>query len=63
MGISSLEKTISPDNPLRFIDAFVDHVNLFKLGYAIQTLQKEGHPSYNGHLFLKGSAGCCQIHS
>ncbi|MFH6999392.1 transposase [Flavobacterium sp. FlaQc-57] len=53
MRISSLEDTISLDNPVRFIDAFVSFLDLSKLGFSAQTLNKEGRPSYNSPLFIK----------
>lgn len=53
MRISSLEDTISPDNPVRFIDAFVSFLDLSKLGFSVQTLNKEGRPSYNSPVFIK----------
>lgn len=53
MRISSLEDAISPNNQVRFIDAFVTSVDLSKLGFAVQTLKKEGRPSYKSEVFLK----------
>lgn len=53
MRISSLEDAISPDNQVRFIDAFVTFLDLSKLGFSVQTLKKEGRPSYNSQVFLK----------
>lgn len=53
MRISSLEDAIAPDNQVRFIDAFVTLVDLSKLGFAVQTLKKEGRPSYKSEVFLK----------
>jgi hypothetical protein len=46
MRISSLEDAISADNQVRFIDAFVSSVDLSKLGFLVQTLKKEGRPSF-----------------
>ena len=50
---SSLEDTISLDNQVRFIDAFVENINLPKLDFAIKTLKTEGRPSFNSKVFLK----------
>ena len=50
---SSLEDTISPDNQVRFIDAFVEYVDLSKPGFAVKTLKTEGRPSFNSKVFLK----------
>lgn len=53
MRFSSLEDAISKDNQVRFIDAFVGHIDLCKLGFAIKTLKAEGRPSFNSEVFLK----------
>jgi transposase len=53
LRISSLEDSIAPDNQVRFIDAFVSYIDLSKLGFSVQTLKKEGRPSYNTQVFLK----------
>ena len=54
MRISSLEDTISPDNQVRFIDAFVEFVDLSKLGFGIRTLKDEGkRKSTNIWIILK----------
>ncbi|PRZ19123.1 IS1182 family transposase [Flavobacterium granuli] len=53
MRISSLEDSITADNQVRFIDAFVEFVDLSKLGFAVQTIKEEGRPSYNTKVFLK----------
>ena len=53
MRISSLEDAISPDNQVRFVDAFVSFVDLSKLGFEVKSLKKEGRPSYNSQVFLK----------
>jgi transposase len=53
MRISSLEDAIARDNQVRFIDAFVTFVDLAKVGFAVQTIKKEGRPSYNSQVFLK----------
>jgi transposase len=53
MRISSLEDAISTENQVHFIDAFVEHIDLIKLGFLVQTLKSEGRPSYNSKVFLK----------
>lgn len=50
---SSLDDLIEIDNTVRFIDAFVDKLELNKLGFTVNMLKKEGRPSYNSSLFLK----------
>jgi hypothetical protein len=42
MRFSSLEDTISPDNQVRFIDAFVEYIDLSKLDFAVKTLKTPG---------------------
>ena len=53
MRFSSLEDTISPDNQLRFIDAFVEYIDLSKLDFAVKTLKTEGRPCFDTKIFLK----------
>ena len=53
MTIASLESSISTDNPIRFIDAFVDNIDLEALGFEVQTLKTEGRPSFDSKIFLK----------
>jgi hypothetical protein len=35
----SLEDTILPENPVRFIDAFVEALSLQTLGFSVQTIK------------------------
>ncbi|WP_225876755.1 transposase, partial [Flavobacterium muglaense] len=53
MVFSSLEDMILPDNPVRFVDAFVEALSIQTLGFKIQTLKTEGRPSFDTKLFLK----------
>ena len=53
MTFASLECVISADNPIRFIDAFVETINLKTLGFDVQTLKSEGRPSFDTKIFLK----------
>lgn len=53
MTISSLESSISKDNPIRFIDAFVENIDLKALCFEVQTLKTEGRPSFDTKIFLK----------
>ena len=48
-----LEGLIGKDNPVRFIEAFVEKLDLIKLGFTIQIQKSEGRPSYESKLFLK----------
>jgi transposase len=49
----SLEEKISDDNPVRFLDAFVDKLELDKLGFKVNTLKTEGRPAFNPKLYMK----------
>ncbi|MFV8331490.1 hypothetical protein ACNQF8_15085 [Flavobacterium sp. LB3P6] len=42
---SSLEDTISPDNQVRFIDVFVELIEISKLDFAMKALKTKGRPS------------------
>lgn len=53
ISFTSLEGFINVENPVRFIDAFVQALDLKKLGFAVQTLKKEGRPSFQSIVFLK----------
>jgi hypothetical protein len=44
MFFSSLEDTILPENPVRFIDAFVEALSLKTLGFSVQTIKTGGRP-------------------
>lgn len=41
LRLTSLDDSISQDNPVRFIDAFVEHVSLYLVGFKIQTIENE----------------------
>lgn len=49
----SLDDCIDKNNPVRFIDAFVEKLELNKLGFKLTTLKSEGRPSFQTSLFLK----------
>jgi hypothetical protein len=53
LRMSSLEDTISQDNPVRFIEAFVENISIDKLGFTAQTIKSEGRPSFDSKVFLK----------
>ena len=53
LQVSSLEDTISIDNPVRFIDAFVNSIDLVKIGFTLRVLKTEGRPSFDTQVFLK----------
>ena len=49
----TLEGYVDKDNPVRFIDAFVDSLNLEKLGFKHSIPAEVGRPSYNPSDLLK----------
>ncbi len=49
----SHEDVIDPNNTVRFVDAFVEKLELDKLGFKLNTVKAEGRPSYQSTLFLK----------
>jgi transposase len=53
MVFSSLEDTILPENPVRFVDGFVEALSLQSLGFSMQTIKSEGRPSFDTKVFLK----------
>ena len=53
LQVSSLEDSINQDNPVRFIDAFVNSIDLEKIGFTPRVLKTEGRPSFDTKVFLK----------
>ena len=49
----NLEDQIGADNAVRFIEAFVEHVDLSSIGFVVKTLKEEGRPSFEASVFLK----------
>jgi transposase len=49
----SLDDYVSKDNPLRFIDAFVESLDLFELGFVHASTDRMGRPPYNPADLLK----------
>jgi len=43
----TIEEYVAPDNPVRFIDAYVNTLDMEKLGFTHSTPQELGRPSYN----------------
>ena len=48
-----LDDYVDKENPVRFIDAFIDSLNLEKLGFKHSILADTGRPSYNPSDLLK----------
>ena len=53
LQLVSLEDKIGTENPVRFIDAFTDHISLESLGFTTQTIKSEVSPSFDTKIFLK----------
>lgn len=53
ISFSSLEDTIEPDNQVRFIDAFVEKLDLQQLHFVTKIIKQEGRPSFNPKVLLK----------
>jgi transposase len=49
----SLDEYVSEDNPIRFIDAFVDSRDLEVLGFKHAVLKETGRPPYHPGVLLK----------
>ena len=49
----AIDKYVEKENPVRFIDAFVDSLNLEKLGFKHSVPADTGRPSYNPSDLLK----------
>jgi transposase len=50
---SSLEEQVSAYNTVRFIDAFVEKIDLAQLHFVVKEIKAEGRPAFNPKLFLK----------
>ncbi|SHH20374.1 hypothetical protein SAMN05444372_1236 [Flavobacterium micromati] len=48
-----LEDTILPNNPVCFIDAFLEALSLVAIGFKIQTIKSERGSRYDMKFFLK----------
>ena len=53
MRMSSLEDMIAKDHPVRFLEAFVEKLELDKLGFSVATAKTEGRPAFESKIFLK----------
>ncbi len=49
----TLEDQVSADNPVRLIDAFIDKLDLLKLGFSNTVHKSEGRPPYAPAVLLK----------
>ena len=48
-----LEETLDAEHPARFIEAFVDKLDLNSLAFVPKPIQKEGCPVFDPKVFLK----------
>jgi transposase len=53
VSFSSLEELVAADDPVRFLDAFAEKLDLSKLGFKTKVIQQEGRPSFNPRVLLK----------
>ena len=53
LRLTSLDNSISQDNPVWFIDGFVEHFSLKSIGFTFQTIKSEGCLIFNTKVFLK----------
>ena len=51
--ISCLDELIEQDNAVRFVDVFVNKLDLAQLKFKVKELKTEGRPSFNSKVFLK----------
>ena len=50
---ATLEDQVSTDNPVRLMDAFIDKLDLQKLGFINTVLKREGRSPYAAAVLLK----------
>ena len=53
VSFSSLEDFVDSENAVRLIDAFIEQLDLARLGFDVVELKKEGRPAYESGMFLK----------
>lgn len=53
LEFSCLDDLIENDNSVRFIDAFVEKLDLTQLGFKVKEIRSEGRPSFDAKVFLK----------
>lgn len=49
----SLEQLIGPEDPVRFVDLFVEKLDLPALGFRVKALKQEGRPAFHPKVLLK----------
>jgi transposase len=53
MEFNSLDDLVEQDNQVRFIEAFVEKLDLTQLHFVTKTIKNEGRPSFNPKVLLK----------
>lgn len=53
MSFGSLDVEIGSENVVRFIDAFVDKIDLEQLGFEVKPLKEEGRPPFDPKVLMK----------
>lgn len=53
LGVWSIEDEVAPDSPARFIEVFVDSLDLEALGFERTTPAQTGRPSYSAYVLVK----------
>ena len=53
LRMQSLETSIGKDNPVRFVDAFVEQLEMARLGFCLAESKIEGRPAFRPQTFLK----------
>lgn len=51
--MQSLESSIGKDNTVRFVDAFVEQLEMARLGFCVSESKMEGRPAFRPQTFLK----------
>ena len=49
----NLDDEIEQDNSVRFVDAFVDKLDLSQLSFVLNEIKREGRPAFDPKVFLK----------
>jgi len=53
LEMGCLEENVEQDNPVRFIEAFVEKLDLKQLQFVYREIKEEGRPAFNPKVFLK----------
>jgi hypothetical protein len=52
VAFGSPEESVSAENPVRVIDAFVDKLDLNQLGFVQREIKSEGRPGFESEVFI-----------